>query len=36
MDVAVGYRLLMTASEDSARSIDVDAIPKIGAEGLHV
>jgi len=35
MDVTVGNRLLMTASEDLTRSIDVDAFPKIRAEGLH-
>ena len=36
MDVAVRYGLLMTAGEDLAGPIDVDAIPKIGAKGLHV
>ena len=35
MDIAVGNRFLMTASKDFTRSIDVDAFPKIRAEGLH-
>lgn len=35
MDVAVGNRLLMAAGKDFTRSIDVDAFPKVRAEGLH-
>jgi hypothetical protein len=35
MDVAIGNRFLMTASKDFTRSVDVDAFPKVRAEGLH-